>query len=304
MAVSSRSGDLTGHRSAAKRASRLAERQFGAIARFQLLELGFSRARIRSWLRDGRLHARYPGVYAFGRHELGTEGELSAALLFAGRGAALAGLTALWWMGLLGRRPDRIHLDAPGRKASYGDIAIRHPRNVERIHHRDLPSVPLPNALLRSAGALSHDSLRLVLARADFENLLSLPAVHAAIGRGRPGSRALRRALACHLPQLARCANPLEVDFVLLCERFGLPLPEPNPRIGRYRPDMLWREARLIVELDGREAHSSEAQRAADGRRQAALEAMGFTVIRFGWAEVHSMPERVAAEVRSAMIRA
>ncbi len=91
---------------------------------------------------------------------------------------------------------------------------------------------------------------------------------------------------------------------MLLCERFGLPLPEPNPRIGRYRPDMLWREARLIVELDGKEAHSSAAQRAADASRQAALEAMGFTVIRFDWAEVHSMPERVAAEVRSAMIRA
>ena len=58
-----------------------------------------------------------------------------------------------------------------------------------------------------------------------------------------------------HLPQLARCTNRFERYFVLLCERHGLPIPDPNERIGRYRPDMLWREARLIVELDGHDAH-------------------------------------------------
>jgi len=64
---------------------------------------------------------------------------------------------------------------------------------------------------------------------------------------GRPGTAALRAAVDSHLPALARCANGLERDFVLLCERFRLPPPEPNVRVGRHRPDMLWREAKLIV---------------------------------------------------------
>ena len=129
--------------------------------------------------------------------------------------------------------------------------------------------------------------------------MLDLPSLHSALGSGRTGSRALHAALAAHLPQLAACESPLEIDFVLLCERFGLPLPEPNERIGRWRPDMLWREHRLVVELDGRDAHSTAAQLAADARREAELRQLGFTVVRFTWWQVHHDAEAVAARVRS-----
>lgn len=102
-----------------------------------------------------------------------------------------------------------------------------------------------------------------------------------------------------HLPQLARCANGFERDFVLLCERFRLPLPEPNRRIGRYRPDMLWREAKLIVELDGEDAHSTPAQLEADAARQAVLERLGYTVIRLTWEEVSFRADAVACRLRA-----
>lgn len=85
---------------------------------------------------------------------------------------------------------------------------------------------------------------------------------------------------------------------MLLCERYRLPIPEPNVRIGRYRPDMLWRGAMLIIELDGRDAHSTAAQLAADARRQAELEARGYTVLRFTAGEVRDEAERIAAELR------
>jgi very-short-patch-repair endonuclease len=182
--------------------------------------------------------------------------------------------------------------------ASRQDLKIRHPAAVTRTLHRRLPVVPLPQALLPAAAALRHDTLRLVLARAEFHNLLSLSTLQASLGSGHAGSRALRIAMDAHLPQLARCVTQLERDFVLLCERLRLPLPEPNERIGRYRPDMLWREAMLIVELDGKDAHHTSAQIAADLRRQEVLEALGYTVLRFDWAAVHGRPEQVAAEVR------
>jgi len=281
-----------------KRASLLATRQFGSIARRQLLAVGFTPTRVRGWARSGRLYAKYPGVYAYGRSDLSTEGELSAALLFAGPGGALGGITALWWLGLLERRPDLIHVDAPGRRTSRDDVRIRHPGEVRRVWVRDLPVVELPQALLASSEQLRHDSLRLVLARAEFGHLLQLPALTAALGAGRLGSRAVRAALGVHLPELARCRSPLEIDFVLLCERFGIEMPDPNPRLGRWRPDMLWRERRLIVELDGRDAHSSSAQIAADGRRETELRRMGFTVLRFTWAQVQFEAEAVATQVR------
>lgn len=64
---------------------------------------------------------------------------------------------------------------------------------------------------------------------------------------------------------------------------------------------MLWRDRRLIVELDGRDAHSSPAQRAADVRRQADLEALGYRVLRFTWAEVHFEDARLAAVIRRSL---
>lgn len=290
-------------RSAVERAFELAQRQFGPIARRQLLQLGFTRGRIEHWMHAGRLHRRYPGVYAWGRPDLSTRGDLAAGLLYAGRGAALGGVSALWWMDLLERRPDRIQIEAPGRKASTADLSIRHPDEVRRTWQRGLPVAELPQVLLVSTDVLGRDSLRLVLARAEFHHLLHFPSLHAAVPEGRRGSRALRAAMAAHLPQLAACVNRFERDFVLLCERFAIELPEPNPRIGRYRPDMLWREQRLIVELDGETAHSTPAQLAAAGRRELELRRRGYVVIRFTWWEVQFEPERVAAKVRSFLVR-
>ena len=59
---------------------------------------------------------------------------------------------------------------------------------------------------------------------------------------------------------------------------------------------MLWPEQRLIVELDGRDAHHTPAQLQADAARQAHLESLG-------WGEVTHEPQRVATEVRSALAR-
>ena len=290
------------HTRAGKRAvqgaGELAGRQFGAVSRRQLLQLGNSDRRIDHWLRSGRLHRRHRGVYAWGRPELGTEGELAAALLYAGPGAALASLTALWWQQLLNRRPEPTLVASPRRRRPAPGIRVTHLPGLRRRLHRGLPVVALPEALLAAASFLSPNALRLVIARAEYERLLDRAALEAVLRSGRPGAPALRAAVGAHLPALARCANGLERDVVLLCERLGLPIPEPNARIGRYRPDMLWRKAKLIVELDGRRAHSTPAQLGADAHRRRELERLGFTVLRFTAAQVRNRPERVAAAIR------
>lgn len=289
---------LAGTKSAAQRASELAARQFGAVARRQLAAAGISPSQIRTWERLGRLHRRQPGVFAWGRADLSTEGELAVALLLAGPGAALASLTALWWMRLLNGRPSAIHAASPRRVRSRAGLEFSRSKDPGRRLHRGLPVVPLPEALLAAAASLSRNALRLVLARAEFERLLARRELEAVLRSGRPGTVALRAAVDAHLPALARCANELERDFVLLCERCRLPIPEPNERISRFRPDMLWPQARLIVELDGSDAHSTPAQLGADARRQDELERRGFTVLRFPAAEVRGQPERIAVELR------
>jgi very-short-patch-repair endonuclease len=60
---------------------------------------------------------------------------------------------------------------------------------------------------------------------------------------------------------------------------------------------MLWRSAGLIVELDGKRAHRTAAQRGRDRRKQEFLEGRGYDVLRFDWDEVHGRAEFVAGTV-------
>lgn len=283
-----------------RRVAEIVGRQFGAIARWQLLEVGVTDAQISGLLRAGRIFRIWPGVYAWGRPDLPPAGRLVAALLYAGRGAGLTGLTNLWWRGLLHREPDAVHIDAPGFSRSRTGLVVRHPPKTRRTMHKDVPVVPLSRALLVASTDLDHDSLRLVLGRAEYDQRLafSLAELEADLRGGPAGCRAVRAAMGAHLPQLARCANGFERDFVLLCERFGLPIPEPNVRKGRFIPDMTWEDKKLIVELDGKDAHRTPAQRTKDAKRQKWLEARGYTVIRFTWAQVQFRQEWVAAVVR------
>ena len=282
----------------------LASRQFWAIARAPAARVGFSeRAGSRSWLSSGRLHRVLPGVYAWGRAELSEAGQLAARLLYAGPGSALTGVDRALVAGAAGPAA-RGEPTSPLRVVTHPGpaSASRHPAEGAAdatsagcpwppSPQRSSPPPPswaaTPCASCSRAPSSSACSISAQLTRPHWRQAAPAPA-------------AVRAAMDAHLPQLAACANGRERDFVLLCERHGLPIPEPNTRIGRYRPDMLWPDRRLIVEIDGKRAHSTPAQLAADARRQAHLEQLGYRVIRFAAERIVREPERVAAELQSA----
>jgi hypothetical protein len=67
--------------------------------------------------------------------------------------------------------------------------------------------------------------------------------------------------------------------------------------------DILFDLVRLVIELDGRRAHSDRAAFENDRRRQNRLVNAGFTVLRFTWADLTERPESVVHEVRAALAR-
>src|SRR4051812_21132964 len=106
----------------------LSRRQHFAIARRQLLALGFTLGEIRHRLAEGRLHRVWPGIYAVGRPHLAPEGLLMAAVLACGDGAALSHMSAAWLWGILKKREPEIEVSVP---------AERNPRrNGLRVHRR------------------------------------------------------------------------------------------------------------------------------------------------------------------------
>jgi hypothetical protein len=83
-----------------RRAAELADRQEGVVARRQLVALGMSDRMIGDRVRRGRLIRLHRGVYAVGHRRLRREGVWLAAVLAAGRGAALSHRTAAVLHGL------------------------------------------------------------------------------------------------------------------------------------------------------------------------------------------------------------
>jgi very-short-patch-repair endonuclease len=143
--------------------------------------------------------------------------------------------------------------------------------------------------------------LRRALAEVQFKQLARLEDVAAVIGRGRVGSRALRRAVTLHEPRLARTLSELEERFLALCERQAIPLPEVNVMICGFMVDAVWRDARVIVELDGRAAHSTAAAIERDHERDLVLRAAGYVVLRYTWQQVTRQAAAVAADLRTAL---
>jgi hypothetical protein len=282
----------------ALRVARLAERQEGVVKEAQLRALGLDRFAVARWVRSGRLHPLYPGVYAVGHRALSRKGQVIAALFYAGPGSALSHRSGAHWWGLVDHHPPEIHVSVARRTRPQNGIALHHPRRVEPVLHHQLPVTPVARTLLDLATEASIHELRKALAEADYRNRLVIRELQSVMGQGRPGSRKLRAAVDAHLPELARTESPLEEEFMLLCERFEIPLPEPNVWIAGHRVDALWREERVVVELDGRSAHGPESRRLNDHERDLRLRALGYVVRRFSWHQVFTKPETVATDIR------
>jgi hypothetical protein len=121
------------------------------------------------------------------------------------------------------------------------------------------------------------------------------------LGRGKAGSSALRLAIDQHLPELALTRSVLEERFLALCEANALPLPEVNATISRFEVDALWRDERVIVELDGYAAHGTAMAIERDRAREVVLRSAGFVVLRYTWHQVTHEPQDVVADLLAAL---
>jgi very-short-patch-repair endonuclease len=275
-----------------------AERKWGVVTSAQLGDSGLDAAGISRWTRACRLHRIHPGVYAVGHPVLALEGKLAAALLYAGPGAALWGVTAGFWFGFLEGTPRLLHVCTPRHRRSLKNVRVHARRSVKRMWHKGLPVTTPAQALLDIAAQVRFKELRRALAAAEYLKLVTLHDVEAVLGRGRPGSAALRAALDCHRPQLAKSKSRLEEKLIFLCERGSLTQPEVNVWVAGWLVDAVWFEQEVVVELDSRTAHSTARAIENDHQRDLDLRAAGYVVLRYTWRQLTQTPERVLADLR------
>lgn len=93
----------------------------------------------------------------------------------------------------------------------------------------------------------------------------------------------------------------LESDFMALCRRRRLPLPEVNVRIGAYLADFLWREQRLVIETDHYVHHRGRAAFQDDRARDLELRRLGYEVLHLSEKQVNEEPDRAAEVISRAL---
>jgi very-short-patch-repair endonuclease len=143
--------------------------------------------------------------------------------------------------------------------------------------------------------------LRRGLAEAVFQKLVTLEEAELELGRGKTGSAALRAAIDCHRPQLAKSKSDLEDKLILLCERHCITPPDVNVLIAGWEADAVWFAQKVIVELDSHLAHGTPAALERDHQRDVALRAAGYTVLRYTWQQLTQTPELVVVDLRRAL---
>lgn len=271
-----------------------AERRFGVVARWQLVEAGLTRGVIARLLTSRRLVRIYDEVYAIGHRQLRPEGHRLAAVLAGGPGAVLSHRSSAEALGLLADRRTRADITLPpghARGRRQAGLVVHRSRLAEadRTEVDGIPCTSVARTLVDIAGS----GPRRHIERAVDQALVIQVYDQGAIDEIRPPRRGvgvLRRVLEQRHPDSHLARSELERRALKRLDATGIPRPEVNVWLAdpSAEVDLLWPDEGLCVELDGRRYHAH--RRAQDRARDARVEATGRQVLRFGWGDVTSGP--------------
>ena len=276
----------------------IAERQHGIITRCQLLDLGLSSSAIHRRVAAGRLHVLHPGVYAVGDRALPTLGRLAAAVYACGDDTVAGRRSAAALHGLRAHNGTPEVIARPGTRKHEG-IAITRTR-LQPDETAVVQGIPV-TTVARTLLDLGDEQL---LRQAEFLRVFDLAEVSRLLERypKRRGTARLRRAIQRVADSELRTRSEMEDRFHALVLGANLPAPEANGTVAlgemTIEADAVWRDEKLIVELDGRQAHLTGTAFETDRERDRAAAVAGWVVIRITWRQLADDPKRVIRDLR------
>jgi very-short-patch-repair endonuclease len=285
------------------RVAQLAESQHGVIARRQLTDLGLGPDAIDRRLRAKRLLPLHRAVYAVGHRSRSNESAWMAAVLAGGEGAVLSHRSgAAHW---------RIRPAGGGSRVEVTTPRGQHPRHGIRFHRCRLPpdeitvkhGVPVttvPRTLFDLGAVLDQRQLERAVNEAEVLRLWDELSLHDLLRRypRRPGTRVVRAVLQARRAGSSFTRSDLEELFLRFADKHGLPRPETNIAVEGCEVDCLWRELRLIIEVDGWETHRTRAAFERDREKSRILQAAGWRCVAVTYRQLLERPGEVARDVR------
>ena len=265
------------------RLAAVAARQYGVVARAQLLALGFGGHGIAERIRTGRLHRLHRSVYAVGHTVLRTDGYRLAAVLACGPGAVLSHASAAEHWGLRQSAAARVDVTVPSRngRPKRAGIRVHRPGRLSAVEvtvHERIPTTTVARTLLDLADVLPKQALKRAIDEAEHQRVLDMASLLAVV-QANPGRRG------AHVVELAKAPPEMtrsnfERRFLDLIERHGLPRPRVGVWIEGYEADFVWPEQQLIVETDAFGTHGTRRAFEDDRLRDRRLARAGYQTIR------------------------
>jgi predicted transcriptional regulator of viral defense system len=167
--------------------ARLATRQHGVVAYWQLQRLGVTREAVKVRLAAGRIHRLYPGVYAVGHRKLSRHGWIMAAVLVHGPEAVASHRTAAWLWDLLPPRGSAVWVTVPssGRSKRQGIVLheVRELHKEDRATKQAIPVTALGRTLIDVFSSESEERTERALEQAERMGVLDGQAIDQACER-------------------------------------------------------------------------------------------------------------------------
>lgn len=224
-----------------------------------------------------------------------------AAVLAYGPGTALSHLAggAHWQLtrdrGLIEVTTSRALRARPGTRVHKTVL----PKDEITIHE-GIPVTTVPRTLFDMAAELHPRELERAINEAEVRRLwdeLSLDRLLHRYPRHR-GNRNVRAALDKRREGSTVTRSGLEEMFLRLIDEAGIPRPEVSAIVEGLEVDAVWRDVRLVVELDGRDTHGTAEAFERDRERDRALQVNGWRPVRITYRQLRDTPEAVIRDVR------
>jgi very-short-patch-repair endonuclease len=287
----------------------LAEIQYGVVARWQLVLLGFGKDAIQVRIDTGLLKPLHAGVYAVGHTRLTRHGFFLAAVLAFGPRALLSHRSAGVLWDLLSSRQIKVevttHVSAQRHTPR---IKAHRTRKLdpEDVTIKDgIPITSVARTILDLAAILRPDGLLDVIDNAVRAQLFDLAALERAIARTprRRGVKKLEVLLADYrgAPDLR---SKFERDFRHRLRRIKeLPEALHDVQVAGYEADVHYPQFNLVIELDSRRYHLTPRAFEKDPVRDAARLREGIATLRVTDKRFYSDPDAVMEDVLDLTIR-
>lgn len=278
-------------------------RQAGVVSRSQALHCGVSARTIARRRSSGVWRELFPGVYLVAGHRCTPEVRVRAAWLWAGERCTVHGPAAAFWHGMLPDVPQLVLLTVPRslRKETRPGVLLRNKdlAVADRVSLRGVTVTGRGLTVLETAAMLDRGAAFLDRA---LQRYLTPEDLCDAYSRAL-GGHGMARAGQLLRAAMDRADSAAERELLRLLREAAVPGVVRGMPFQGWFVDIAFPDARVAVEVDGWAWHVDAERFRADRRKQNALVAAGWIVLRFTWSDIHDHPRRTMSAIRAAVVR-